>query len=82
MRTYTWGGGGDNRIMRTRTIIIGYYTRTNFITILQGQKQSSRKNVKRVMVRDGICGESAGERMAVAVSNSFYVVFYPIESGL
>ena len=24
------------------------------------------------MVRDGICGESAGEKMAVAVSNSKY----------
>ena len=36
------------------------------------------KNLKRVMVRDGICGQSAGEKMAVAVSNSFYVVFYPI----
>ena len=30
------------------------------------------------MFHDGICGESAGEKMAVAVSNSFYVVFYPI----
>ena len=38
---------------------------------------SSLKNLKRVMVRDGICGESAGEKMAVAVSNPFYVVFYP-----
>ena len=30
------------------------------------------------MVRDGICGQSAGEKMAVAVSNSFYVVFEPL----
>ena len=36
------------------------------------------KNLKRVMVRDGICGESAGEKMVLGVSNSFYVVFYPI----
>ena len=37
-----------------------------------------RKNVKRVMVRDGTCGQAPREKMAVAVSNSFYVVFYPI----
>ena len=36
-------------------------------------------NLKRVMVRDGICGESAhGLKMMVAVSNSFYVTFCPI----
>ena len=29
------------------------------------------KNLERIMVRDGICGESAGEKMAIAVSNSF-----------
>ena len=32
--------------------------------------RQSVKNLKRVMVRDGIC-----------VSNSFYVVFYPILSA-
>ena len=37
-----------------------------------------KKNLKRVMVRDGICGQSAREKMAVAVSNTFYVIFYPI----
>ena len=34
------------------------------------------------MVRDGICGESAGEKMAEVVPNSFYVVFYPILAPL
>ena len=27
---------------------------------------------------DGICGKSAGEKIAVAVSKSFYIDFYPI----
>ncbi len=36
------------------------------------------KNLKRVMVRDGICGESAnGSEIVVGISYSFYVTFSP-----
>ena len=42
-------------------------------------KYEMSKNLKKVMVCDGIFGESAhGLKMAVALSNSFYVVFCPI----
>ena len=42
--------------------------------------KASLKDLKRIMVRDGICRKSADglKKMAVAISNLFYVLFCPM----